>query len=49
VVALLIAWLTLGEKPAWLQVVGAAGIVGGTILVRLGRIERAATPLVPAE
>lgn len=41
VVALVIAWLTLGERPTWLQLVGAAAIVGGTILVRLGRIERA--------
>lgn len=40
VVALVIAWLTLGERPTWLQLVGAAAIVGGTILVRLGRIER---------
>ncbi len=46
VVALLIAWLALGEQPTWLQLVGAAGIVGGTILVRLGRVERA--PLPPA-
>jgi drug/metabolite transporter (DMT)-like permease len=41
VVALVIAWLTLGERPTWLQLVGAAAIVGGTILVRLARIERA--------
>lgn len=42
VVALVIAWLTLGEVPTRLQMVGAAGIVAGTILVRLGRIERSA-------
>ncbi len=42
VVALVIAWLALGELPTWLQIVGAAGIVAGTILVRLGRIERSA-------
>ncbi|NIR43356.1 MAG: EamA family transporter [Gemmatimonadetes bacterium] len=46
VVALVIAWLTLGEQPTWLQLAGAAGIVAGTILVRLGRVERA--PLPPA-
>jgi drug/metabolite transporter (DMT)-like permease len=41
VVALVIAWLTLGESPSSLQLLGAGGIVGGTILVRLGRVERA--------
>jgi drug/metabolite transporter (DMT)-like permease len=47
VVALVIAWLMLAEMPTWLQLLGAAAIVGGTILVRLGRIER---PVVaPAE
>jgi len=40
VVALVIAWLTLGEQPTWLQLLGAAAIVGGTIVVRLARIER---------
>lgn len=40
VVALIIAWQTLGEKPTWLQIVGATAILGGTVLVRLGRIER---------
>lgn len=48
-VALLIAWLTLGEVPTWLQLVGAAGIVGGTILVRIGRIERSAIMRQPPE
>lgn len=47
VVALAIAWLTLSEKPTWLQLVGAAGVVGGTILVRLGRIELSV--VAPAE
>ncbi len=46
--ALLIAWLTLGEVPGWLQLVGAAGIVGGTVLVRVGRIELAVMR-IPAE
>jgi drug/metabolite transporter (DMT)-like permease len=40
-VALGIAWLTLGEVPGSLQVAGAAGIVGGALLVRLGPIQRA--------
>ncbi len=48
VVALVIAWLTLGEQPTWLQVLGAAAIVGGTIVVRLARIERS-TVRLPAE
>jgi len=39
-VALLIAWLTLGEAPSPLQVAGAGGIVAGSLLVRLGKIER---------
>ncbi|UCC72766.1 MAG: EamA family transporter [Gemmatimonadota bacterium] len=47
VVALVIAWLTLGETPTWLQMLGAGAIVGGTILVRLGRIER--SEVTPAE
>ncbi len=48
VVALVIAWLTLGEVPTWVQLVGAGAILAGTILVRLGRIERMAERL-PAE
>jgi len=47
VVALLIAWLTLAETPTWLQLLGAAAVVGGTVLVRLGRIELSA--VAPAE
>jgi drug/metabolite transporter (DMT)-like permease len=39
IVALLIAWLTLGEVPTWLQGMGAVGIVAGAVLARLGRIE----------
>ncbi len=49
VVALVIAWLTLAEVPTWLQVVGAGAIVGGTVLVRLGRIERSEVGGFPAE
>lgn len=40
VVAIGIAWLTLGEVPTSLQMVGAAGILAGSVLVRLGKIER---------
>jgi len=40
VVALIIAWLTLGEAPTLVQVAGAGGIVAGSLLVRLGKIER---------
>jgi drug/metabolite transporter (DMT)-like permease len=47
VVALVIAWLTLGETPTSLQLTGAGGIVVGTVLVRLGRIER--SQVAPAE
>ena len=39
IVALTIAWLTLGEVPTWLQIAGAVGILGGVLLVRVGRIE----------
>jgi len=40
VMALLIAWLTLGEVPTPLQVAGAGGIIVGSVLVRAGKIER---------
>lgn len=40
VIALLIAWLTLGEVPTLLQVAGAGGIIVGSGLVRAGKIER---------
>ncbi len=43
VVALLVAWRTLGEQPAPLQLAGAAGILAGSLLVHLGKIERART------
>jgi drug/metabolite transporter (DMT)-like permease len=40
VVALVIAWLALGEAPTLLQVIGAGGILAGTLIVRAGKIER---------
>ena len=49
IVALLIAWMALGEVPTWLQIVGAAGILGGALLARLGRIEGPAIVRPPAE
>ncbi len=36
-VALLVAWVTLGETPTWLQVTGTAAILGGVLLARVGR------------
>jgi drug/metabolite transporter (DMT)-like permease len=44
-VALAIAWPTLGETPSLLQLLGASGVVAGSILVRAGKIER--TPPEP--
>jgi drug/metabolite transporter (DMT)-like permease len=38
--ALLVAWLTLGEAPTLLQGVGAAGVLGGSVLVHIGKIDR---------
>ncbi|HET9453166.1 MAG TPA: DMT family transporter [Gemmatimonadaceae bacterium] len=35
IIALMVAWLTLGERPTSWQVVGAATIVGGVILTRV--------------
>jgi drug/metabolite transporter (DMT)-like permease len=35
IIALLVAWLTLGETPTAFQAVGAATIVGGVILTRV--------------
>jgi len=40
VVAIGIAWLTLGEVPTPLQLAGAGGILAGSVLVRLGKVER---------
>ncbi len=49
VVALIIAWLTLDEIPTWLQLSGTVAILAGTILVRVGKIERALVARFPAE
>ena len=49
VVALVIAWLVLSEVPTWPQIIGAASILGGTIMVRLGKIERSEIVPAPAE
>ncbi len=49
VMALIIAWLVLAEVPTWLQLLGAAGILGGTLMVRLGKIEGPYPPRYPAE
>lgn len=35
--ALVIAWLSLGETPGWLQIFGAIAILGGTFLARQSR------------
>jgi drug/metabolite transporter (DMT)-like permease len=43
VVAVLVAWLTLGETPSLTQTAGASGILAGSVLVRLGKIERRGT------
>jgi drug/metabolite transporter (DMT)-like permease len=37
VVALLVAWLTLGEVPTWVQAAGTAMILGGIALARVRR------------
>jgi drug/metabolite transporter (DMT)-like permease len=37
IVALLVAWITLGETPTWVQVAGTAAILGGILLARLRR------------
>ena len=37
IIALLIAWLTLGETPGWLQLLGAGAILGGVFLARGSR------------
>lgn len=37
IVALVIAWLTLGETPGWLQILGASAILGGIVLARRSR------------
>jgi drug/metabolite transporter (DMT)-like permease len=41
IVALVTAWLTIGETPVPLQLVGAALIIAGVLLTRLMGTERA--------
>ncbi len=36
VAGLLIAWITLGERPTWLHLAGTVAILGGVVLVRGG-------------
>ena len=33
----ILAWLFLGEKPGWLEIVGLVAVAGGTLLVQLRR------------
>jgi drug/metabolite transporter (DMT)-like permease len=44
VVALLVAWLWLGERPTALQVLGAAVILGGISVARLGTSRQLPAP-----
>ena len=37
VVALVVAWLTLGEVPTWVQIAGTVMIIGGILLARMRR------------
>jgi len=48
-VALLVAWATLGETPTWTQLVGAGAIVGGVLLSKLGPSTTAGRLSVPVE
>ena len=48
-VAIVVAWLTLGETPTLLQLVGAASIVGGVLLAKLGVERDAVGAAVPLE
>jgi len=48
-VALLVAWATLGEIPTWTQLVGAGAIVGGVLLSKLGSSTAAGRASVPIE
>jgi drug/metabolite transporter (DMT)-like permease len=41
IVALITAWITLGERPGRLQIAGAGLIVGGVLITRLRGTERA--------
>lgn len=44
IVALVVAWLTLGEVPTWLQLAGAVAILAGIGLARLARLDVEARP-----
>ncbi len=44
IVALLVAWATLGETPTWLQGVGTVAILGGVLLAKRRRPEEVAAP-----
>ena len=48
-VALAVAWITLGETPTWTQLAGAAAIVGGVLLAKLGPAAGRLGPGVPLE
>lgn len=48
-VALAVAWVSLGETPTWTQLAGAAAIVGGVLLSKLGPSSKPARPGVRAE
>jgi drug/metabolite transporter (DMT)-like permease len=37
----ILAWIFLGEKPGWLEIVGLLTVAGGTLLVQLRRRQRA--------
>jgi drug/metabolite transporter (DMT)-like permease len=47
VTAMLLAWLTLGEQLDSAKIAGAAAIVGGVVLTRVGGRERAGVPANP--
>ena len=48
-VAIVVAWATLGETPTLLQLVGAVAIVGGVLLSKLGVESGAGEPNLPLE
>ena len=48
-VAIVVAWFTLGETPTLLQLVGAVSIVGGVLLAKLGVERQEAGASVPLE
>lgn len=49
IVALIVAWATLGETPTLIQLVGAAAIVGGVLLSKRGSASVPPGPPVPVE